>query len=270
MLMNAKSLLASFFLLGLAWPAFSQESAATGPRPPVEIVLTPGEASAVPFKKGVAYVNGGVIDVQQPNPTTVVVTMSGLTAADADLFCSSAAQYQFQLAQGFDVVFNSKRVKSARLSVESRVIGLLRTEWNHPAGYLKSHKTLGSAETQPASASVDCGGQEVATLTLPGRTAAACSDLSVYNHDGLTSSSVGPGHFQLNESWGFGVTHMAFHCRGASAEFAPQPSYMPGSYWFNDYRPFNGLATRDFGFRMTLKVVPEFKVLEAAGPQTKP
>jgi hypothetical protein len=266
--MSARIVWTGCILLGLACPVFSQE-AFSGPRPPVEIILTPGEASAVPVKKGVAYVNGGVIDVAQPNPTTVVVTMTGMTAANADLLSRSWAQYQFDLTQGFQVAFNSKRVKSVKLTLESRVEGLLRTEWTHTAGLLQAHKKVGSAETLPAAASVSCGTEPLASVTLPGRSAPGCDDLSIYNHEGPVSVSVGPGQYTLSETWGFGVTHPAFNCRGASAEFAPQPSYLPESYWFSDFRPFNGLASRDFGFQMTLKIVPEFKEPEEEPTPTK-
>src|SRR6516165_9436243 len=76
--------------------------------------------------------------------------------------------------------------------------------------------------------------------------------LSVYNHEGPFAVSVGAGKYVLHETWGFGTTHPAFHCRGASAEFAPQPSYFPGpaSYWFEHWQPFNGTATKDFGFQV--------------------
>ena len=209
--MNARTILSGCVLLGLVWPAVGQE--ASGPRPPVEIILTPGEAGALPVKQGVAYVNGGVIDVSQPNSTTLVVTMSGLTAANADLLCRSWAEHHFDLTQGFDVVVNSKRVKSAKLTLESRVIGLLRTEWMHQAGCLNCRKKVATAETLPAVASVCSGPEEIAGVTLPARAAPGCDDLSVYNHEGPTSAPVGPGRYTLHETWGFGVTHPAFNCR---------------------------------------------------------
>jgi hypothetical protein len=69
--MRSLTILTGFLVLWLAWPAAAQQG---GRRPAAEIVLVPGEASAVPTKQGVAYANGGVIDVAQPNPTTVVMT----------------------------------------------------------------------------------------------------------------------------------------------------------------------------------------------------
>lgn len=256
--MRAKMLLTGLLLMWPALPVYSQEPSASGPRPAVELILTPGQATAVPVKKGVAFANGGIIDVAQPSPTTIVVTMTGLTAANADLFVTSLANYHFNLTQSFEVVFNSKGVKSAKLTLEGRVIGLLRTEFVHRAAGLHQQKCYGTAETLPACATVTGEHQEAVTLTLPARAAGGCEDLSVYNHEGPLSVAVKPGKFTLNEDWGIGVTHAAFHSRGASAEFAPQPFYVATSQLFTDYQPFNGVATRDFGYQVTLKIIPEF------------
>jgi hypothetical protein len=253
--MRNMTLLTGFLLL---WPTLTGWSQEPGPRPAVELILAPGEASAVPLKKGAAYANGGVVSVVQPNPTTIVVTMTGLTAANADGCWKSMANYSFDLTQDFELVFNSKGVKSATLTLEGRVIGLLRTKYSHHEGGWHKDKQYATAETMPAAATVSCGPAELVTLALPARVAAGCDDLSVYNHEGPLSVSVKPSKFTLHETWGFGTTHAAFHSRGASAEFAPQPNYVPESNPLIAFQPFNGLATRDFGFQMTLKVVPEF------------
>ena len=260
--MRTTTLLTGFVLLCLALPVYAEEPIASGPLPPVELILTPGEASAVPLKKGAAYANGGVINVAQPNPTTIVVTMSGLTAANADGFWTSMANYNFDLTQCFAVVFNAKGVKTATLTLEGRVIGLLRTQYSHHEGCLHKDKQYGTAETMPAIATVSCGPAEVMTMTLPARAAIGCEDLSVYNHEGPLAVSVGPGKFTLHETWGIGTSHAAFHSRGASAEFSPQPNYVPDSNPLIGFQPFNGLATRDFGFQVTLKLVPEISVPE--------
>jgi hypothetical protein len=219
-----------------------------------ELILVPGEASAVPHKKGIAYANGGIIDVAQPNPTTIVVTMTGLAAVNADLCGTSMAGYDFDLNQCFEVQYSPKAVKGAHLSLEGKVMGLLRTNWSTN----KNHsKRGGTAETLPGVASISCGPTELVGLTLPPRAAACGEDLSVYNHEGPIPVPVTPGRYALHESWGFRTSHPAFLTRGASAEFAPQPSYVPdaNAYWFHDFQPFNGTATKDFGFQVTIKLL---------------
>jgi hypothetical protein len=249
------TIVTGFLLLWPALPALAQE------RLPAEIVLAPGEATAVPAKQGVAFANGGVIDVAQPNPATVVVTMTGLTATNADLCRTSLASYSFNLLQAFDVVFVFPRVKGAKLSLEGRVIGLLRTDHEMYTHRYLNHK-CGTADTHSATAAVTAlDGPELVALSMPARAATAGEDLSVYNHEGPFVVSVGAGKYVLHGTWGFGTTHPAFHCHGASAEFAPQPSYFPGpvSYWFEHWQPFNGAATKDFGYQLTIKLIPEFK-----------
>lgn len=264
--MKARMLLTGLLVCLPVLPAAAQDA---GTRPPVEIVVLPGEASAVPFKRGVAYANGGVIDVTQPNPGTLVVTLSGLTATNADLLCTSVASYSFQLAQCIEVRFNSARVKGAQLTLEGRVIGLLRT--NHEIYNrccFTKYKKCPEAHTDPALAALSAGGQDIVAVNLPPRQASNCEDLSVYNHEGPLTVPVAAGKYTLHGTWGFGTTHPCFCCRGASAEFSPQSYEVPGAYWLSEFRPFNGLATKDFGFQITVKVIPEFKALDDKSDET--
>src|SRR5277367_3233625 len=147
----------------LAGPTLAQESA---PRPPVELIVQPGEASAVPFKRGVSYANGGIIDVAQPNPTTIVVTMTGLTATNADLIHTSVANYHFDLGQSFELAYNSPRVKGATMTLEGRVIGILRTDHEHYTHPWGAHH-CGTATTEPALAGISVGNAEILTVSLP-------------------------------------------------------------------------------------------------------
>jgi len=258
---------AGLLLLGLALPVHAQDAA----RPAVEFVVAAGEAQAVPWKQGVSWANGGVIDVAQPNPTTLVITMSGITATNANLVGTSIAHYQFDLTQEFGVRFNLPSVKGATLTMEGRVIGLLRT--NHEP-YQRFHgqgKGCGTAATEPATAVVAAEAGEIVSVMLPARSTAGCDDLSVYNHEGPQCAPIQPGHYVLHETWGFGTSHPGFFTRGASAEFSPQPSYYPapGNYWFQHFQPFNGMATKDFGFQVTLKLTPEFAPLKKVEPGAK-
>ena len=82
----------------------------------------------------------------------------------------------------------------------------------------------------------------------------------MYNHEGPLYFPVTAGKYTLHEGWGFGTCHPAFWCRGASAEFAPHPSYCPEAataYWFQHFHPFDGDATKDFGYQVTIKVIQD-------------
>ena len=44
-------------------------------------------------------------------------------------------------------------------------------------------------------------------------------------------------------------------CKAASAEFAPDPALDP--LWISYWEPFHGAIKKDFGFQVTVRVVPE-------------
>src|SRR5262249_16062762 len=163
--------------------------------------------SAIPSKAGVSYANGGIIDVAQPNPTTLVITMSGLTATNADLCRTSVANYAFELMQGFEIRMDPglplARQKRTNLTMQGRVIGLLRHdhELSTPAHHIC--KKCGPAETHEAVAVVAaCDGPEVVALHLPARSAAGCcDDLSIYNYEGPITVPVTAGKYTLHETW---------------------------------------------------------------------
>jgi hypothetical protein len=223
--------------------------------PPVEIILVPGEASAVPVRKGVAFADGAITNVEQLNPTTLVITMSGLVAANSDLCRTSVASYRFDLTQAFELHFHGK-TKTAKLTLDGRVIGLLVSDHSHYVGCLGPKG--GTAETEPAHAAVSsCDHNELVSVTLPARETSCGHDLAVYNYEGPHMVSLPAGKYVLSENWGISVSHPPFYVRGASAEFAPQPNYNTENHWLTLIHPFNGQATKDFGFKVTLKVVAE-------------
>jgi hypothetical protein len=235
-----------------------EEAPSVSTKPPVDLVIFPGEALATPHRKGVSWANGGIIDVSQPNPTTIVVNMTGICATNADLIRDSSAGYHFDLNQCFGVRFNSRKVKGAHLTIESRVAGLLRT--NHELYQRCLCKHGGVAECDPATATITACEKEIVSVTLPSHSICCEDDLSIYNHEGPLWLPVTPGKYSLHACWGFGTEHPPFFCRGASAEFAPQPEFCGDAataYWFQHFRPFNGAATKEFGYQVTIKVIAD-------------
>src|SRR5262245_36559259 len=97
------------------------------PAPPVTIKLGARQASAVPERQGFTHTGGGNIDVTQPTPDTLTITMTGVAVAGADPCKPSLATLNFSLDQGFQIVFAKPEIKRAKLTLEGRVIGLLRS-----------------------------------------------------------------------------------------------------------------------------------------------
>jgi hypothetical protein len=216
--------------------------------PAVTIELNGRQASASPTRIGFTHTGGGNIDVQQPAADTIVVTMSGTAVAGAHPGTHSTAVLNFELEQCFDVVIaDPKKTKSAKISLEARLIGLLRSHC----------KGGGSAGIGcPAEASVLAGDVSLVSVALPGRAVAAGNNLSVNDHHGPVTGTITAGKFTLHQRFGIQASHpkSIFPCKTASAEFG-DGSLDP--LWISAWEPFKGASKKDFGLQVTLKVAAE-------------
>jgi hypothetical protein len=226
---------------------------ADAPAPVVTIDLGSRQAQAVPTRSGFNHTGGGNIDVQQPSPDTLVVTMTGVAVAGGCPGKDSVAALAFDLCQDFEVSIAKPDVKRAKLTIEARVIGLLRSH----------EKGGGSASiTCPAHALVVPSGvvgtvPAVVEVSLPGRAVASGENLSVNDKCGPVMAVVQAGKFTLREQFGIHAAHpkKVLPCKAASAEFAPDPALDP--LWISYWEPFHGAQKKDFGFQVTVKVSPE-------------
>ncbi len=209
-------------------------AAATSP-PPVSIILHDRHGHVTPLKSKCAHTGGGLIDVASPAPDTVIVTMQGAVVANATM--------PFDLEQCFEVSFDDPKVKKAKLSVEGRVIGLLRGE------------RKGSAEYSEAGASVSAGPVEIITTSVPPHQVCGCESLAVNDHDGPKAVPVQPGKYTLHGFFSITATSNSLICKRPSAEFAPDPALDP--LWINYWEPFHGVKKDTFGFQIILKVAPD-------------
>jgi hypothetical protein len=241
-------------VLSCVAPAWAEPEAPPPPRPTkwpdVMLVLGPGEGTATPVKKCYSKAGGGNILVTQPAPDTIVVVMTGAVVAAGHPVKPSVASYDFNLEQCFEVVFNSTQVKSARLLLDGQVMGVLRTA-NH------SCKPTGTAESTAAHAAIVCGPEQLLSIAMPPRSAACGEDLSVFNREGPVFVPIAPGKYTLHQTWGISATQPCSPglCKGVSAEFAPSPALEAA--WLSHFEPFHGAIKKDFGFRVTIKVVPD-------------
>jgi len=244
-----KTTLALAGLLGLALAV----CAADAPAPTITIDLGSRQAQGVPTRQGFTHTGGGNIDVQQPTPDVLVVTMTGVAVAGGHPCKDSLAALAFDLSQEFEITAAKPVTKKAKLTIEARVIGLLRS---HDCGG-------GSASiTCPAHAFVVPTGvvgevPAAVEVTLPGRSVACGESLSVNDKSGPMAAVLPTGKYALKQVFGVQAAHpkRLLPCKAASAEFAPDPALDP--LWISAFEPFHGAAKKDFGFQVIVKVSPE-------------
>lgn len=249
-------------LLGLATPlslAQAQEKAAvpaggtvnitvtagTAAPPPVSIILHERHGHVSPCKGKCTHTGGGLIDVVSPTPDTVIITMSGAVLANAEM--------SFDLEQCFEISFDDPKVKKAKLTVEGRVLGVLRGEKKGCADYTEACAHLTACETP------------VLSVCVPPHSVGACQSLAVNDHDGPKSVPVIPAKYTLQQTFRISAHSECCLCKKPSAEFAPDPALDP--LWISYFDPFHGVQKKDFGFQVILKVAPE---TEENGAEKKP
>lgn len=220
--------------------------------PAVSIVLGPRQAAAAPYRQCVTHTGGGNIIVAQPAADTVVVTMTGAAAAGSHPCKDSAANFTFELEQCFEVVFHDPKVKKALLILEGQTVGLLRSRC---LCCTKKVKEAGIATPGHASVSDDLA--EVLSLSLPPRSVCCGENLSINDREGPLSVQIMPGKYTLRQMFGISVAHnKSFLCgKYSSADFAP--GEVLKEEWIGDKDPFRGASKKEFGFQVTLKVIPE-------------
>jgi hypothetical protein len=225
-------------------------SLAKQPAPPagpqVTITLKDRQGLATPTRQGFAHTGGGNIDIVQPASDTVVITMTGVAVAGPHPLKESIASLAFQLDQSVEIAFDNPKLKRAKVSLEGRVTGLLR-----------SHKGGGTAQHGPAHAAVSNGKAEILFLDVPSHCIGAGENLSINDRRGPLTASIGAGDYHLHQMFAVTASHprSAKLCKAASAEFAPDPALDP--LWISYWEPFHGAAKKDFGFQVTLRVAPD-------------
>jgi hypothetical protein len=222
--------------------------------PPLSITLKERHGHVTPSRVGFTHTGSGYIDIAQPSPDTVVITMTGVAVAGPHPWQDSVATLNFDLEQCFEVSFDDPKLKKAKFTVEGRVIGLLRSV----ASKKDCQKGCGSADESCANVAIlaDGGGQVVALANAP-HSVACGENLSLNDHVGPAEGPVVAGKYLLKQNF----TITAAHPRGllaskaASAEFAPDPALDP--LWISYWEPFHGIKKADFGYQVTVKVVPD-------------
>src|SRR5437868_9823643 len=121
-----KPIITSFLMFTSACAIVLGQPAGPPAEPKASITLKDRRALATPARQGFTHTGGGNIDVAQPAPDTVVVTMTGVAVAGPHPLKDSAATLSFQLDQSIEIALDNPKLKRAKLTLEGRVIGLLR------------------------------------------------------------------------------------------------------------------------------------------------
>ena len=220
-------------------------SPAAPPAPPVSIALNGRQGLVTPSRRGFAHTGGGNIGVAQPSSDTVVITLTGVAVAGGHPK-GSLAGMDFDVSQGLEITFDKPEVKAAKLTLEGRVIGLLRSH----------RKGGGSAQVGDGCVTVSADGVAVASLTVPAQSVGGGQSLSINSHGGPVTVPVGAGKYTLHQSFRVSAVHpKGLFGKAASAEFAPDPALDP--LWISYWEPFHGAAKSNFGFQVTIKVAEE-------------
>ncbi|HUE12751.1 MAG TPA: hypothetical protein VMR25_01185, partial [Planctomycetaceae bacterium] len=228
-------------------PVTTTVTQATSPSPPASIILGARHGHVTPNRCGFTHTGGGNIDVAQPTADVVVVTMTGVAVAGAHPCKDSLAAMRFDLAQSFEISFDSPKLTRAKLVLEGRVIGLLRS---HAKGG-------GSAGEGPGCATILSNDVSLITLCVPEHSVTCGENLSINDHDGPAEVPISAGKYTLVQSFVVSAAHpMSLRpCKAASAEFAPDPALDP--LWISYWEPFHGAVKKDFGFQITIRVVED-------------
>jgi hypothetical protein len=234
----------------------------TAPTPPsssVSITLGDRHGHVTPCSEGCVHTGGGNIDVQQPSSDTVVVTMSGVAVAYGTPCGGSVASLDFDLDQCLEVVFEKPEVKAAKVTIDARVIGLLRAEKKGNADESKGCATLLS----------DGGGGPVATLCAPAHSVNSGESLSINDRCGPVSNPIVAGKYKLHQTFRIAASspRSVLPCKAPSAEFAPDPALDP--LWISYKEPFHGATKKDFGLQVTIKVAEDTNPPPPPPPEEK-
>jgi hypothetical protein len=231
-----------------------EPQAAPAPGPAYQFLLRSRHAEVTPTRTRDAQTGGGSIVVEQPEPNTVVVRMSGSAVVGSDCQGSAAATMDFNLEQDLDIIPTRQGVRPPRVGLIGRVVGtLLVTNPTAPC----CNKSCGTAEQGPASACLTLGHANLLEISVKS-TAIACGQESSINfREGPVECVTSAGPYRLTGSYRLGVTQGkgVFYRQAAVADFDPAPQL--DAFWADALKPFRAVPRKDFGFQVVVRVVED-------------
>jgi hypothetical protein len=221
--------------------------------PAITITLHDRHGHVTPVRQGCCHTGGGNIDVAQPTPDTVIVTMTGATVAGGHPTKDSVASLEFDLEQCLDVSVADPKSSRLKVVMEARAIGLLRSH----ASCLPVRRGCGTAEMSAAHAALSADTVQLVEIGLTPHSVAGGENLSINDRVGTVEGPIVPGKYVFHQTFRIEAAHprAVLPCKAASAEFAPDPALDP--LWISYWEPFHGAIKKDLGFQVVLKVVPD-------------
>jgi hypothetical protein len=215
--------------------------------PAYQIVLRSRSAEVTPLKSKDAQTAGGAIRVEQPEPNTIVIAMTGGVIAGSQCKGSHASM-QFDLEQDLEIIPTRSGLRPPRLGMVGQVTGTLQV----------SEKGNGSAEQSTATAVLVSGEHPILAINVRPSGVAGCGNmLSINNREGPVETAAATGCFQMKGTFHISAAQTKGICCNnfAVADFDPAPQF--DSAWSDALKPFRAVLRKDFGFRVVLRVVED-------------
>ncbi len=252
-MLNRRSLLLASLagLPGITALSAQEPAAPVASGPAYQIVLRSRTAEVTPNRSKDGQTGGGTILVEQPEPNTIVIKMTGSAVVGSE-FHSSAAGILFNLEQDLDIIPTRRGLRPPRIGMVGRVVGTLQV--TDPG---KCGKAAGSADQGPAAACLSIGETSVLSLNVKS-SAVGCGQESSINHrEGPIDTRITEGSYRLAGSFRIGVSQGkgVFHRQFAVADFDPAPQL--DGFWSDALKPFRAVPRKDFGFQLILRVVED-------------
>ncbi len=215
--------------------------------PAYQIVMRSRSAEVAPIKGKDAQTAGGTITVEQPEPNTLVISMTGGVIAGSQCKDSHASM-QFELDQDIEIIPTRQGVRPPRLGMVGRVTGTLQV----------SHKGNGSAEQSCATAILVSGESTILGINVKPAGVGGCGNmLSINNREGPVEIAAAAGCYNLKGTFNISASQTKGVCCNnfAVADFDPAPQF--DSAWNDALKPFRAVVRKNFGFKVVLRVIED-------------
>jgi hypothetical protein len=105
-----KRLTAAWLIVACSCALALAQPATAPPEPKASVAPKDRQALATPSRQGFTHTGGGNIDVAQPAPDTMVVTLTGIAVAGPHPLKDSTATLTFQLDQWLEIAVDNPKI----------------------------------------------------------------------------------------------------------------------------------------------------------------